>query len=381
MELTKRQKRCKIEGVEKEKFMPKNSSKKIFEGLISKTKAYLILIAILLIVICVLDIHYLSAAILFYILVLVYTYFSNKKRKAELSEHLQDLTFHVDKAAKNTLINSPFPLIIIETDGNVIWKSTKFVKEFANTDVTNNLNDLLKEIKLEIENNEENLEKNIHKEVEIGSKIYEVLGKYTKSKEEYMLTLYFLDETENINLKEKYNSSQICVGVVMIDNYEEMNQRLEDEEKPGVLAKIEKTLYDWASTFEGLMIKAERDTFVCIFENKYLPVLEDKKFSILDSIKELELSDKIPVTLSISVSNEGESNYEKYKSAQAGVEIALGRGGDQAVVRKEGKYIFFGGKSQELEKRTKVKARIVSHALEELMEQAKNVMIMGHSNR
>lgn len=336
MELTKRQKRCKIEGVEKEKFMPKNSSKKIFEGLISKTKAYLILIAILLIVICVLDIHYLSAAILFYILVLVYTYFSNKKRKAELSEHLQDLTFHVDKAAKNTLINSPFPLIIIETDGNVIWKSTKFVKEFANTDVTNNLNDLLKEIKLEIENNEENLEKNIHKEVEIGSKIYEVLGKYTKSKEEYMLTLYFLDETENINLKEKYNSSQICVGVVMIDNYEEMNQRLEDEEKPGVLAKIEKTLYDWASTFEGLMIKAERDTFVCIFENKYLPVLEDKKFSILDSIKELELSDKIPVTLSISVSNEGESNYEKYKSAQAGVEIALGRGGDQAVVRKEG---------------------------------------------
>ena len=167
----------------------------------------------------------------------------------------------------------------------------------------------------------------------------------------------------------------------MIDNYEEMNQRLEDEEKPGVLAKIEKTLYDWASTFEGLMIKAERDTFVCIFENKYLPVLEDKKFSILDSIKELELSDKIPVTLSISVSNEGESNYEKYKSAQAGVEIALGRGGDQAVVRKEGKYIFFGGKSQELEKRTKVKARIVSHALEELMEQAKNVMIMGHSNR
>ena len=89
MELTKRQKRCKIEGVEKEKFMPKNSSKKIFEGLISKTKAYLILIAILLIVICVLDIHYLSAAILFYILVLVYTYFSNKKRKAELSEHLK----------------------------------------------------------------------------------------------------------------------------------------------------------------------------------------------------------------------------------------------------------------------------------------------------
>ena len=133
-------------------------------------------------------------------------------------------------------------------------------------------------------------------------------------------------------------------------------------------------------TFEGLIIKSERDTFVCILEQKYLKLLEEKKFAILDTMKELELSDKIPITLSVSISNEGESNYEKYKSAQAGVDIALGRGGDQAVVRKDGKYTFFGGKSQEVEKRTKVKARIVSHALEELMGQAKNVMIMGHTN-
>ena len=313
--------------------------------------------------------------------ILIYAYFSNKKRKAELSEHLQDLTFHVDKTAKNTLINSPFPLIIIETDGNVIWKSTKFVQEFANIDINNIINDLLKEIKLEIENNEENIEeKQIQKEIEIGNKIYEVLCKYTKSKEEYMLTLYFIDETKSVELEQKYNDSQICVSVIMIDNYEEMNQRIQDEEKPGVLAQIEKTLYDWAATFEGLIIKSERDTFVCIFEQKYLPVLEENKFAILDTMKELELSDKIPVTLSISISIEGESNYEKYKSAQAGVDIALGRGGDQAVIRKDGKYSFFGGKTQEVEKRTKVKARIVSHALEELMKESKNVMIMGHAN-
>ena len=94
----------------------------------------------------------------------------------------------------------------------------------------------------------------------------------------------------------------------------------------------------------------------------------------------MELSDKIQITLSISVSTEGQSNYEKYKSAQAGLDIALGRGGDQTVVRENGKYQFFGGRTQELEKRTKVKARIVSHALQELMQEAKNVMIMGHTN-
>lgn len=360
--------------------MPKNSNKKIFEGLISKTKVYLVIIAILLVFICVLNFYCFPIAVITYMMVLIYTYFSNQKRRAELSEHLQDLNFSMDKAAKNTMIHSPFPLIVIETNGNVVWKSTKFEKEFANTDITSTLNELLKQIKLEIENNEENPEKSIHKELEIGNKIYEIQGRYTKSKEEYMLTMYFFDETKEIELEKKYEDSKICVGLIMIDNFEEINQRLDDEEKPILLAQIEKTLYDWAASFEGLIIKSERDTFVCILEKKYLEILEERKFAILDSIKELELSSKMQVTLSIAISGEGESNYEKYKSAQTGVDIALGRGGDQAVVRKEGKYTFFGGKSQEVEKRTKVKARIVSHALEELMLQAKNVMIMGHAN-
>ena len=360
--------------------MPNNNSKKIFEGLISRTKIYLILIAILLIVICIMNVEYILPSILLYILILIYTYWSNQKRRTELSEHLQDLTFHVDKVAKNTLINSPFPLIIAETNGNIVWKSTKFIKEFANVDIANILNDLLKQIKLEIENNEENPEKSIYKEVEIGSKIYKISGKYTKAKDEYMLTLYFLDETNYIELQKEHDDSQICIGLVMIDNFEEVNQRIQDEEKPTLIAQIETTIYDWAATFEGLVVKSERDTFVCVFEKRYLAMLEENKFNILDTIKELEITNKMQITLSISVSNEGESNYQKYKSAQAGLDIALGRGGDQAVVRENAKYHFFGGKTQELEKRTKVKARIVSHALEELMQEAKNVMIMGHTN-
>ena len=360
--------------------MKNNNSKKIFEGLISRTKIYLVLIAILLIVICILDFRYFTPSIVLYVLILAYTYWSNQKRRTELSDHLQDLTLNVDKLAKDTVRNSPFPLVIIETNGNMVWKSSKFVQEFANVDIINILGDLLKQIKLEIENNEENEEKSIHKELEIGNKIYEILGKYTKSKDEYMCTLYFIDETKTIELEKKYYDSQICVGLIMIDNFEEVNQRINDEEKPILTAQIEKTIYEWATEFKGLVVNAERDTFVCIFEQQYLAKLEEKKFNILDTIKELELSEKVQITLSISISTEGESNYEKYKSAQAGLDIALGRGGDQTVVRENGKYQFFGGKTQELEKRTKVKARIVSHALEELMQEAKNVMVMGHTN-
>ncbi|MCI9247221.1 MAG: phosphoesterase [Clostridia bacterium] len=360
--------------------MPNNNTKKVFKGLIARTKIYLIVIAVLLVLISILNIGYFIPAIFVYILVLLYTYWSDQKRQSELSEHLQELTFHVDKAAKNTMINSPFSLVIVETDGNVVWKSNKFSQEFANIDIKNILNDLVKQIKLEIENNPENPERDIQKEVEIGDKIYQILGKYTKAKEKYMLTLYFLDNTEHIQIEQNYQDSQICVGVIMIDNFEEVNQRIEDEDKPVVKAKIEKSIYEWAASFEGLVVKSERDTFVCIFEQRYLAELEEGKFRILDTIKELELSDKIQITLSIAVSNEGESNYEKYKSAQAGLDIALGRGGDQAVVREDGKYTFFGGRTQEVEKLTKVKARIVSHALEELISEADKVMVMGHTN-
>jgi c-di-AMP phosphodiesterase-like protein len=128
------------------------------------------------------------------------------------------------------------------------------------------------------------------------------------------------------------------------------------------------------------MIKRDRDTFIYVFEQQYLEKMEEDKFSILDKVKEIETEENMPITLSIAISNEGEAFYEKYETAHIAIDIALGRGGDQVVIRKEGKYSFFGGKSQELEKRTKVKARVISHALEELIQKAENVVIMGHMN-
>ena len=357
-----------------------SENKKIFERLISKTKIYLVIIAVLLIIICSFNISYILPSILVYALILLYAYWSNNKRKSELKEHIRDLTFSMDKTAKSTLINTPFPLVIIETNGNTIWKSNKFNEEFANIDINNIIENLVKEIKLELENNQANINNEIVKDVKIEEKTYKVIGKCTKSKEEYILTLYFIDNTEFELIKNKYNDSKICVGIVMIDNYEEIFQRISDEDKPQLIAKIEKSIYEWGNLFEALVIKSERDTYVICLEQKNLEELKESKFKILDSIKEIENSDKAPITLSIAIANEGDSNYEKYKLAQASIDIALGRGGDQAVIRENGKYVFFGGRAQELEKRTKVKARMISHALEELILESENVMIMGHVN-
>lgn len=371
--------------------MPNNNNRKMFDKLISKTKIYLVIIAILLITLCFYEVKFIIPSILLYILITMYAYWTNNKRKTELSEHIKDLTLTVDNAAKSTLINSPFPLVIIETDGNIIWKSSKFINEFANIDINNYLNDIVKELKLEIENsseeNKKELQELICKKIRISDKNYKILGEYVKSKEssknksnEYMATLYFIDETKEVELSENYNNSKICVGVIMIDNYEEMIQRISDEDRPSWFANVERTLYDWANEFEALTIKVERDTFVMIIEQKNLVKLEEEKFNILDKIKEISIPGKIQTTLSIAISIDGESNYEKYKSAQATIDIALGRGGDQAVLKREEKYLFFGGRTQEVEKRTKVKARIVSHALEELMLEAKNIVVMGHTS-
>ena len=371
--------------------MPNNTNRKLFNKLVSKTKIYLVIIAVLLIALCCYEINFITPSIILYVLVIMYAYWTNNRRKAELSEHIKDLTLTVDNAAKSTLINSPFPLVIIETNGNIIWKSSKFIHEFANIDINNYLNNIVKEIKLEIENsseeNKRELKELIYKQIKIGDKNYKILGEYVKSKEkdkkketEYMTTLYFIDETKDVELEKKYKDSKLCVGIIMIDNYDEIMQRVSDEDRPGLIAQIERNLYDWATEFEGLIIKSERDTFIIILEQKYIEKLEEEKFNILDKIKEISIPGKIQSTLSIAISTEGDSNYEKYKSAQATIDIALGRGGDQAVLRKDGKYTFFGGRTQELEKRTKVKARIVAHALEELMQEADQVIVMGHTN-
>jgi len=353
-----------------------------FSKLVSKTKIYLVIIAILLLIICILKPVMIIPCIVVYILILMYAYSTNRKRIAEVSEHIQDLTFNIDRISKKTLTNSPFPLIIVESEGSIIWKSVKFDEEF-NKKI--NLSDIVKELKLEIEKKKKLKNNQIIKKIEIGNKCYKVVCEYVKSKtvdkkREYILTLYFLDETDIKNLKTDFENSQICVGITMIDNYEEIIQRISAEEQLQIFSKIEEKIYEWASEFKGLVVKEERDTYVWICEKKYLKTLEESKFNILDVIKEINSNYKIQSTLSIAVSCDGESNYEKYKLAKKTMEIALGRGGDQAIVRNNGKYVFFGGRTQELEKRTKVKARSVANALEELILESDNVIIMGHTN-
>ncbi len=355
----------------------------------SKTKIYLAIIAILIIVIILYEPNMLVPGILLYILILMYSYWTNNKRTDELSRHIQELTLTMDSTAKKTLINSPFPLVIADTTGNIMWKSSKFVFEFEHTNIEESIDNILKDLKQEIEDKEEGKTTSVQKQIKVGKKTYAVQGECVKLSQndkaktkEYMATLYFIDITDKLEYERKYKDSQTCMGLIVIDNYDDVIQRINVEESTPILANLDKTLYEWASKTGGVIIKSNRDKFVYVFEQQYMKVLRESKFDILDKIKEISVEDSnnLPLTLSISISNEGNSEYEKYKSAQAGLDLVLGRGGDQAVIRENQKYTFFGGKTEEVEKRTKVKARMVAQALENLMKECNNVLIMGHTN-
>ncbi len=360
-----------------------SNDKKTIEKLTSRVKIYLVIIALLFILICTYDIKWVIPSIVLYILIILYTMWSNTKKKTEIETHIEEIAWGMNSTVRNTLNKSSIPLLVIETDGDVIFRNPKFNKEFKDVDVITYVDSLIKEIKLEIENN--NDKKEITKQISIENKVYKVMCEYTISKKrdkrkqkEYVLTLNFIDETKYNELFDRYINEKLCIGIAVIDNYEEIIQKLSPEEKTAVLAKIEKTMFDWASTSGGVVIKNERDTYIYLFEQKYLAEIEKNKINILDLVKEIDT--KVPITLSISISNEENSYYERYKSALDGIDLVLGRGGDQCIVRKEGKYKFYGGKSLEVEKRTRVKARIVAHTIESMIEDSKQVIIMGHQN-
>lgn len=362
-----------------------NTNGKILDKLTSKNIIYILVIGFLSITLCVYDLRWIIPSIVIFSMTVIYTLWISSKKRNEIEKHIQDVTSDVDTVSKGNLVNTPIPLVLIETNGNIIWRSKKFVTEFQNIDIANYLNQLVKEIKLDIEKNNENIE--ISKQFNIDKKIYRIRGSIVKSKKkdkrkqkEYVLSLYFINETKYNELFDVYNNSKPCIGMILIDNYEELLQRLLPEKKLELLANIEKEIVDWITQTGGLTIKTDKDSFVVIFEQQYLSEFEKEKFNILDKVKSIEIDNQFQITLSIAISLDGKNNYEKYKSALTAMDIVLGRGGDQAVIRKDGKYSFYGGKTLEVEKRTKVKARTIAQSISRVIDESKNVVIMGHKN-
>jgi c-di-AMP phosphodiesterase-like protein len=303
------------------------------------------------------------------------------KSEERWKELVENLALDIDTATQNILLELPFPLVILKEDDTVLWYNSDFRNILG--DRRNLLNKSLKQVFEDFD-----IEKFYQSEDKFITYYYEGnhYRVYTNSvkniNSEKIRMLYWIDHTEYEELKDRYLLERPVIAFIQVDNYDEVLKSSKDSYKPLITAVIDRKINAWAKDMNAYVNKYDPDQYLMMFEHEYLSVMEEKKFNILDIMRETQSGNKIPITLSIGVgiSDQKLSFPQLQELSKSALDIALARGGDQAVLRKDGKLSYFGGKTQAVEKRTKVKARIKAHGIKELMENSENVLVMGHEN-
>lgn len=217
-------------------------------------------------------------------------------------------------------------------------------------------------------------------ELRMGRNAYHVFGSLVQSDAGQMMMLYFLDCTEYVQLRDAAETRRPAIAVIAIDNYEELTKNATDSEKSTILADIDKRLFSWIKDCNAVLRKYDRDKYIFIIENAELDKLSARKFAVLQDVRDIQNHEGVIATLSIGIGKDGETLAECYQYAGLAIDMALSRGGDQAVIKNRYTFEFYGGLTEEVEKRTKVKSRVVANALSQLIRDSSQVLIMGHRN-
>lgn len=344
------------------------------------TKIYILIIAILIGILFYYNIYIGIVGLFIFGYIVFYNLRDNKVRKDEINRMVEDLSANLDIAGKNTLSKIPMPLVIVNNDGQILWANNNFINISSTEVFSKNINEIIKDFSAQ-----KILEKNIniYEKVYIDKRIHNVLVSSIettapKQDKKYIFLLYFIDKTDYYTIYEMYNDKKPIVALIEIDNHDEVVKETEEANRPVLVAEVDKIINSFAKSLDGFIRKYDTNKYIIVFENIHLNELVEKKFDILDTVREIDLGNKIPVTLSIGVGKNGESFYKIHQYAVAAKDLALGRGGDQAIVKDGDRLSFFGGKSKEVEKRTRVKARVIAHAISDLIDQSSEVIIVGH---
>ena len=325
---------------------------------------------------------YLAAAEAVVVIVL-YLYFrrSNQKRQKEILKYIDSFTGNMDVAAKDTMVNSPLPMVIFRPDNDeVIWSNERFLhitgerEHLFDTKLSAAVPDFSSKWLMEGKTQ-------CPEEVTVENHKFLVFGHLVRTGDRgsaYLATTYWVDITDLSMARDELENSKPIVSLLLLDNYEELMKNITDTARSAMLSEIDKRLAAWTGETGGLFCRVDRDRYLFLFEESHLQDFIDEKFSILDSVREVVSPNGIPSTLSIGIGKDAPTFAELYQSASLSIEMALSRGGDQAVIKNRVTFEFYGGHSKEMEKRTKVKSRVMANALGELIADASMVFVMGH---
>lgn len=360
-----------------------NEYSRVLKVLMPNTKIYLIIIAIFTSVMFFYEPAVGFAGLCVLGILIYYNLMNIKTRENEWTKYIENLSTNLGLATKNAVLNLPLPLIICEEDGNILWYNKSFSDLFQGGDfLSKSIGSLIKDIDMDkiLNSHIEKLD-GIH----MGDRTFSVLLnpidiKDKKKKEKYIVMLYFIEMTEFSKLRQQYDGSKPVVCLAEVDNFDEVMKNTEEPDRPALIAELDKRINSWAAGIGASIRKYDDNKYILFFEEKDLGVLQEKRFDILDNIRDINMGNKFPPTLSIGVGRNGDNPAQLTAFAASAKDLALGRGGDQAILKDGEKLLFYGGKTKEVEKGTRVKARVIAHALSNLIDQSSEVLIMGHDN-
>lgn len=351
-----------------------------FKDFIPNTKIYMIFIAVLISSLFIVG-HMVLGFLFFFIftLLIIYNVKTIRKKHSELKEFIEEFSNNLDSATRNTLVNLPFPMMIVTDDGDITWYNNKLTSIIKREELLGkNINSIVNEF------DSKDIKEGIvscYRYIKIDEKYFDIYTNVVKTNDETynekcIIILYFYDVTKI----KQYKGEVESIMLIEVDNLDEVIKSTEEDYRPLLAAEIERNINSYAQGINAMIRKYSSNKYVLSIQEKYIQEEIKKKFEILDIIREINLGNKLAVTLSIGVGKSGDNPLINSNFANSAKELALGRGGDQAVVKSGEKMDFFGGKTKEVEKRTKVRARVVAHALNDLIKESSKVYIMGHKN-
>lgn len=301
-------------------------------------------------------------------------------RRKEWTNYIQNLSLDIDETTKKAVMNLPIPLCILEFDGKITWYNRKFNTMIGQDDLLGvNIDNLIKNLNLRKVLNEN---KEMYTDINYKDREYTIVYNVIKNEKEknakYLMMLYWIDKTDFLNMQKKYEEEKNVVMLIQVDGYDEVLKSAQEENRLLLSVAIEKELANLEINTKGALRRTSKDKFFLMMNKKELIKLESEKFLILDQIRKIDYGNNLPVTISMGIGIDGDTINDNLKFATGALDLALGRGGDQAVVKTQDKFAFYGGKSKAVEKTTKVKSRLIGHALREVILESDNIFIMGH---
>lgn len=324
---------------------------------------------------------YLGGISFILLIYLMYYNFNLKyKKKREWIQTMEELSLEIDDTIKQTILKLPIPVCILEFDESISWYNKKFYNMVNKDSIFHkNIKEIMPNLSLRKKLNET---KEFYTEVDFDNKKYTVVYNIVKIKKDkeikYVIVMYWLDKTEYVKLLNKYEDEKSVIALVQIDGYEEVLESANLDVRPLINAELERKLNTWAISLNGALRRNTKDKYTLIIDSKNLRDLEQDKFIVLDEIRNIDYGNTLPLSLSIGIGSMGDTHEQNLKYATSALDLALGRGGDQAVIKRKDKSIFYGGKSKAVEKKNKVRARLIAYALKELILEADDIYIMGH---